>query len=348
MVPEVIVESLANVHSHLREGDIIAPLIEKAIMGGADVLGPMPNTTTGLTTASQVHDYMMQVRQAVPAGKTMSFIPFIMITEKTTKDDIDDAIASRIRDAKIYPLNRTTKSQNGVESYGRILPIVKYCGEVGMKCHFHPEHPSMLFSSREAEFVFLPIAQMFLQETEAIIVWEHGTDARCIPHWIEMAKSGRFYVTLTAHHLATTEDEVFGDVRGACKPPIKLLSDQLGLIWLVTQNFSWVMAGGDDAFHDAKAKHVDKDRCACGAYTGPFLLQLYAHALEKLFETEAGIQTFVNFTSQNARCLHNLKGSSARVKLVYEPWEIPLTYPIGSLTALPFWAGRMLNWKIRR
>ena len=51
----ILVECLADVHTHLREYPaIVNSLITHAAFGGADVLGPMPNTTAGLTTAKDV------------------------------------------------------------------------------------------------------------------------------------------------------------------------------------------------------------------------------------------------------------------------------------------------------
>ncbi len=342
----VFVDKLANVHSHQREGEVVGQLIQNAIAGGADVLCSMPNTNEGLKNADEVMMYNKMEKALIPPGKTMHFIPIVMITESTTEFEIYDCVIRSVVDGKVFPLMRTTKSHNGVKNYGGIIPIVKYCGEVGMKVHLHPEHPSMVYSNRDAEFAFLAIARMFLEETDAVIVWEHGTDARCIPHWKEMAISKRFFVTLTAHHLITNEDDTFGDVRAVCKPPIKTERDRLSLIQLVCENHSWVMAGGDDAFHDKSSKHVDYGKCACGAYTAPFLLPLYAQALEELFESDSGIETFVNFTSRNARTFHSLKNTPEIIKLERKEWQIPLTYPIGSQTSLPFWAGQRLRWQI--
>ncbi len=204
----------------------------------------------------------------------------------------------------------------------------------------------MVFANRDAEFTFLPIVQMFMEESDAIIVWEHGTDARCIPHWKKWAKTGRFFVTLTAHHLATNEDETFGDVSATCKPPVRTEADRQALIQLVSEDHSWVMAGLDDAFHDKLKKHVDSGRCACGAYTSPFGLALYAHALEHLLVDKNGIKIFINFTSRNARKLHNLAPSSLRVSLQEKEFKIPLTYPVAEHNAMPFWAGREIKFQI--
>jgi dihydroorotase len=341
------VESLADVHVHLREpGQIMKSLIQHSIAGGADVLGAMPNTKVALTTAHLVTPYMDNAKGLVLPTQRVSFLPFVMITERTTELEIDVCVANGIVDGKIYPFKRTTKSDDGIEHYERVLPIISYCGKVGMKCHFHPEHPNMLFINRDAEFVFLPIVRM-LDQTDTIIVWEHGTDARCIPHWEDMSKSGRFFVTLTAHHLATNEDETFGDVRAVCKPPIKTEYDRRALVDLVGKNYPWVMAGTDTAFHPKSAKHVDDRCCACGDFTAPFAHPLYAHTLGHLLVTEDGIKTYVNFTSRNARNLHTqLPPSSRMVKLANEQWEIPKYYPVGTETALPFGGGQKLNWKI--
>ncbi|OGZ70646.1 MAG: hypothetical protein A3F47_00085 [Candidatus Staskawiczbacteria bacterium RIFCSPHIGHO2_12_FULL_38_11] len=342
---EVEVDALANPHTHLREGyGVMQSLVKKAIEGGADVLGPMPNTSEGLTDATQVRNYIETAK--IFADGNVTFIPIVMVNERTNTYIIDQCVEQGIVDCKVYPLDRTTKSHNGVRNYHRLMDVVRHCGKVGMKCHFHPEHPSMNFDNRDAEFAFLPILDMFLNETEAIIVSEHGTDARCIIHWKEMAKSSRFFVTLTAHHLCTNEDETFGDVRAVCKPPIKTRMDQSSLIQLVKENNPWVLAGLDDAAHDAKAKHVNQGRCARGAYTAPFGLCLYAHALGDLLMSPEGIKTFVNFTGRNARALHGLRQSPRKVTLVKKPFLIPASYRIGTWWVEPFWAGREIDWTL--
>ncbi|MEI7777500.1 MAG: hypothetical protein WCI52_02740 [bacterium] len=337
---------VADVHTHLREGmGVSGDLIRMGLKGGADVFGAMPNTDTGLLTASQVLDYICKIKETVSSGQNARFIPFLMITENTPFKEIDACVSSGIVDAKIYPHMRTTKSENGVRQYGKILPIIKHCGKQGMKCHFHPEHPSMLFSNRDAEFAFLTLGRIFLEETNATIVWEHGTDARCIPHWKDFSESGRFYVTLTAHHLATNEDLTFGDVRSTCKPPIKTEADRVSLVDLVCEDHSWVMAGSDSAFHPKEKKYVETGCCACGAFTAPFLLPLYAHVLEKLLMAgENGI--FERFINYNARILHDLPLSESVVTLAHEEWEIPTSYSVGGKKASPFWAGQKLKWKI--
>ncbi|MFA6601399.1 MAG: hypothetical protein WCT02_00855 [Candidatus Paceibacterota bacterium] len=343
------VEALADVHIHLREGEVTGPLIEYAIAGGADVLGAMPNTKEGLTTATQVGAYRERVLALVPwIPFEVRVIPFLMITERTTQQEIDACIDGGIFNAKIYPYLRTTQSDNGVTNYARLIPILCHCGTVGMKCHHHPEHPNMLFGNREAEWAYLPLMRIFLEETQGIHVWEHGTDHRCIPHWEDLAQSGRFFVTLTAHHLAANEDTTFGDVAAVCKPPIKTEHDRQSLLELVAKDYSWLMAGGDSAFHDRAAKHVESGRCSCGDFTSPFLLCLYAHALQNLLEKPGGIDIFVRFTSRNARRLHGLPGTSRMVDLIWEKERLPTSFKVGSQTAVPFWGGHELNCRIEK
>jgi len=339
------VDALANTHSHLREGEPVDFLIEKAIEGGADVLLPMPNTKDGLRTAEEVSVYVDRARSLVPQGETMHFIPTMLLTEITPLDEIARAADNGIKDVKVYPYLRTTNSVYGVRHYGRIIDLVRECGKYGVKVHFHPEHPWMQLGSRDAEYFFLPIVDIFLNETEAVIVWEHGTDARCIPFWKEMAKSGRFSVTLTPHHLLTNEDLTFGDVRSTCKPPIKTERDRTDLLRLIEEGNSWVMAGPDDAPHPTEKKHVYEGCCACGAYHAPFLLPLYAHALGHLLQTSKGIETFVNFTSRNARKLHGLPNAGRRT-LVRKSFQISNSYWIRPWKVEPFWAGQTIDWSL--
>ncbi|MFZ2484830.1 MAG: hypothetical protein WAX80_03325 [Minisyncoccia bacterium] len=340
------VDALANVHCHLREGELVGPLIELAIEGGADCLLPMPNTKEGLLTARDVIEYMTKAEEG-DTPHECQLIPTVMINERTTIGMIDDCAERGIVDAKIYPLDRTTKSHNGVRDYSRLLPVIRRCGECGIKVHLHPEHPWMLFDNRDAEFAFLPIVDMFLNDTDATIIWEHGTDGRCIPFWKEMVEdTGRFYLTLTAHHLASDEDRSFGDVRAVCKPPIKTRRDQSELVHLVEEGNYWVMAGLDDAPHDKEAKHISSGNCACGAYTAPFGLQLYAHALDDLLSTQDGVSMFVDFTSRNARRLHKLANASRTVGLTREPFVIPASYVVGPWVVEPFWANTEIKYSL--
>lgn len=78
----VEVESHAGVHEHLREGEVVGPLIQASIEGGSDVVGPQPNTSEGLTTAHSVWNYIKHAKDLVYPGQQFTFIPFVMITEK--------------------------------------------------------------------------------------------------------------------------------------------------------------------------------------------------------------------------------------------------------------------------
>ena len=339
------VPGLENPHTHLREGEVVGPLVVWAIRGGARSLGPMPNTEHGLMKAMQVDPYILHAKSFVPQDTVVRFIPIVQITEATTKADIEACVDAGIMDAKVYPKGRTTQSHNGVSHYARILDIVRYAGERGMRVHFHPEHPSNVYDNRDAEFAFLAIVDMFIHETGATIVWEHGTDGRCIPHWEAWAETGRFYVTFTGHHLAESENGAYGDVGAACKPPYKTEADRRGLVDLVARDYPWVMAGGDDAPHPTGSKHRI-GQCACGAYTAPFLMQLYAHALDKLLSTQGGIRNFIRFTSENAQQLYGHTSPGLLLKLVRKPFKIPSHYDVGPWEVEPFWAGKEILYSL--
>lgn len=336
---------MCNPHSHLREGDVVGSAIDHLWKGGVETVLPMPNTQDGLTSATHVREYIRYTKEKTTDGIDMKFIPCVMITESTRPEMIDECISHGIRDAKVYPLDRTTKSHNGVRDYHKLLSIIQHCGEVGMRVHFHPENPWMAFNNRDAEYAFLPIIEMFVRSSNTQIIWEHGTDARCIPFWKELAKTKRFYVTLTAHHLATDEDRTFGDVRATCKPSIKRPEDKQGLVDLVREDHFWVMAGADDAPHDMTAKHTDSGPCACGAYTAPFLVPLYAHALDDMISTDRNKEGFIRFIDTNARNLYILPESSSKIEIQRRSSRIS-TEPntLGDWQVMSFWAGEELKW----
>jgi dihydroorotase len=346
----ISVAKLIDPHVHLREGEgVIEALISHSVMGGAIVLGPMPNTLEGLKTAAQVTAYIENAKKLVPGGADVKFIPIAMLTEDTTFEMIDEWVAAGILDAKVYPLKRTTNSEYGVEAYSKILKLVDYCGKVGVRVHLHPENPNMLFGNRDAEYQFIPIMEMLIQQApETIFVWEHATDRRCIPFFKEWAKSGRFYVTITAHHLISNEDNSYGDVRAVCKPNPKEEADRLALITLISEKNRWVMAGTDTAFHDKTAKHTLAGKCACGAFTAPNALVMYAHALDHLFGRSSSSDVFDNFVLYNASDLYGLDLFKHKNDAVLEEgeWEVPDKYKVADKVALSFMAGEKLKWKI--
>lgn len=352
--PTIEVERLANMHSHLRELPQANDLIRYALDGGAYAILPMPNTQVELTTADLVQGYCDGLRKLVPEGTELTFIPTAFLTETTTEEDVMKCFEKGICDFKIYPRNRTTKSEKGTRRYFKLIELIRntanriYPDMGGMKVHLHPEHPNMTYGNRTAEFAFTPIVDMLLDETKAKIIWEHGTDSDCIPLWKEFATSGRFYVTLTAHHLATNEDRTFGDVRATCKPPIKREIDRELLVRLVCEGTHWVMAGGDDAPHPISKKHVHEGQCACGAYTAPFLLQLYAHALDDLLKhgTKGPREIFDDFVSLNAAALYGFRPSSRMARLVRKSFKIPGHYQAGDQVYEPFWAGQEILYSL--
>lgn len=348
----VIVEALASGHDHFREEDgeqdagLQEGLVLNSLKGGMDTVGTMPNTKEGLKTAKEVVPYNDRIIGLIPSQRTLNVVRYVAITESTTEQMIDDCMEAGIRDGKVLPKNRTTLSRYGVVRYGKLLPIVKHCGKVGMRVHGHMEHPSKYYTNDDAEWACLTIVREWLEETDAIIVWEHGTEGRCVPHWIDMATSNRFFVTLTPQHLLLTADDVYGAAGEICKPSYGDPFDLEQLNGLVDMGFSWVMAGPDVAVHRKGAKHPPEGKCACGAYHAPFLHPLYAHALQRLFRTPEGIEKYIDFTSRNLRRLHGLPDASRMIKLVKEEHEIPFTYQVGTWEVQPFWAGKKIGWSI--
>ena len=112
------VDALCNVHCHLREGqDITRDLIYLAMQGGADLLAPMPNTKDGLTTAKGVIVYHNELEVSVRRHAAVTFMPIVMVNELTDFDTLKNCVENGIKSCKVYPLNRTTKSHNGVRNY---------------------------------------------------------------------------------------------------------------------------------------------------------------------------------------------------------------------------------------
>jgi dihydroorotase len=319
--------------------------VNYSIGGGADVGLFMPNTVGGIHTANESVIYQNFIPHSANVGSII-VVPTMLLTEDTTQDEIRRAAEQGIRDLKVYPKERTTNSasRNGVRDYHKLIPVMGLCADLGVRVHVHPGSPLMSIDDYDAEFGFLSVIDVFLR-TGVTVVAEHISDCRCLPSYLDFAKTGRFYVTITAHHLASNRSRSYGDVRSVCQPPIQAEGSRLALIELVAANHPWVMAGTDSAPHGNKKKHVASGKCACGAFTAPFAHLLYAHALgPRLFLSSFGIETYINFTSRNMRRVYNLPASSRRIYLVSAPFIIPENYKVCSDLVEPFWAGQQLNY----
>ena len=106
--------------------------------------------------------------------------------------------------------------------------------------------------------------------------------------------------------------------------------------------YDWVMAGGDDAPHPIEDKHR-VGPCACGAYTAPFLLALYAHAI---LGRQNGPWALEKFISTNAEKLYGKLEDKEKFVIKEEPFTIPLMYEAGPWKIEPFWAGRTINYTL--
>jgi dihydroorotase len=347
-IHEAEIETPVDLHVHWREENekTMRSLIAESIAGGADWFAPMPNTKDGLKTAKEVIRYKTLAESFIPPDKKVGILPIVLVNEQTTTEDIDECVDNGIFDCKFYPLGRTTESHNGIRDYYKTLPVAKHCGKRKMRRHLHPEIPMMTIDNRDAEYLFLPILDMFLNETEGDIIWEHGSDARCILTWQKFAKSGRFFVSLTPQHLLTDESDSYGDVLKTFKPSAKDNLSRYSLIRLIEENNDWLYGASDFAPHKIDTKHVSFGRCSCGAYHGRYVFPFYAHALDRLLSTPQGMEIFVNFTSRNARRIYKLPPASGKIKLVRKPLLIPLADQIGPLKVGFFMANQEISWQI--
>jgi dihydroorotase len=351
---KITVPAMFDPHFHLREGDgVMRDLLRLAYLAGVSTVGTMPNVGKGLLTAESVVNYRQKARASVNNHEVSVpcvdiFMPIGAINEDTTLDELELMYDAGIRSVKVYPLGRTTNSDFGVRDYFKLLPLVTRCGELGITVHFHPENPNMLFEDRDAEFQFISFVDQFIRLTKAKIVWEHGTDARCIPYWKEWSKTGRFFVTFTPHHLLTNESDSRGDVRAEVKPRIKTCRDQNDLVKLVLEDHDWVMAGSDSAWHPCDAKHTDEGQCACGAFHGRHTLALYAHALLDRFIYESMEDSFDCFIFHNAKELHGLDIERVEITLVREETKIEKEVLVDGNPSMLFWAGKTINWRVER
>jgi dihydroorotase len=96
------------------------------------------------------------------------------------------------------------------------------------------------------------------------------------------------------------------------------------------------MFGSDSAPHPIDAKEAAG--CAAGVFSAPVALPVLA----ELFERHAALPQLQMFVSDNARRIYAIAPPSRIVRLVREPWTVPMRYG----EVVPFYAGQTIAWRV--
>lgn len=355
-----------DLHLHLRQEELLEPLINDVIkMGCAGVLA-MPNTKPPVGKIHKSDDLpywsIEEYREMIMAagGDALDeVITPLYLTKDTSVQMIEaGAQAGLLKAAKYYPPHGTTGAQDGYpfEEFIRNGVFEAMAANNVVLCVHGEEHglcPEDYFDrTQNAEEIFyrerMPRAVEAFPDLK--IVGEHVTTKVAVD-FIKGAPD-TVGATITPQHLLYTVGHLLKGLQYHlyCLPLLKHKEDREALqAAVIDAENTKFFAGTDSAPHTQK---VTECGCAAGCYTGGIAPQLYAQAFEEAgadLGSEPGAHAFKNFLCLNGPKFYGLDVPKDTFILEKFPQTIePLM--VGSQKIIPLPLGMegdgVLDWKI--
>lgn len=345
-----------DLHLHLRQDELLKPLIADVIkMGCAGVLA-MPNTKPPVGKVFKnddlpylsIEEYLEMIKAAGGDALKEIIVP-LYLTKDTTSEMIEEGAKSGLlRACKYYPPHGTTGAEFGFPFMEFIENGVFAAMErAGVSLCIHGEEHGMEASKyfdrkQNAEEVFyterLPRAVEKFPDLK--IVGEHVTTKVAVDFITQT--SSKVGATITPQHLMFTVGHLLQGLKYHlyCLPLLKFEEDRQALREAVlSPNNTSFFAGTDSAPHTNKMTECG---CAAGCYTGGIAPQLYAQAFEEAgadFSSHSDVVAFRNFMSINGPNFYGLdipeetfvieKGAQVCEPLVINDAQKVIPLPLG-------------------
>lgn len=354
-----------DLHTHLRQDELLAPVISSQIdMGCAGVVA-MPNTKPPVAKIHQnddlpywsIEEYKEMIRNNGGDQFDHVIVPLYLTRDTTPKMIEEGAKSGLLRAVKYYPPHGTTGAGFGQPLTDLIKSdVIRALQDHGIILCLHGEEHNIrdedyLSDTTNAEDIFYrEYAPQLLQDYPDLkIVAEHVTTKTAVD--FVKGAGPNVAATITPQHLLYTIGHL---VRGFkyhlyCLPLVKFERDRTALRKAATsQNNAQFFAGTDNAPHTVKATECG---CAAGCFTGGIAPQLYAEAFEQAgmdLSTPEHQKIFEAFLCRNGAAFYNLPIPQETMTLSRTPQPVHiLKTPAGDITPLPVGLGENeLNWSI--
>jgi dihydroorotase len=330
-------------HLHVRD-DAALPCVvpHTARQFGRAII--MPNLKPPVTTTAQALAYRERILAAVPTGVDFSPLMTLYLTDNTAPEEIRRARDSGLVHAvKLYPAGATTHSDAGVTDIRKPHAALEAMAEAGLPLLVHGEvtEAEVDVFDREAVFIERHLAPLVERLPQLKIVLEHITTRQGI-EFVESAPEN-VAGTLTAHHLLLNRNAMFsGGLRPHhyCLPVLKRETHRQALLAAATSGNPRFFLGTDSAPHP---QHAKESACGCaGMYSAHAAIELYAEA----FEAADALDRLEAFASHFGPDFYGLPRNPTRITLRRKDWQVPASYPLGTETLVPLYAGQTLRWRL--
>jgi dihydroorotase len=332
-------------HLHLRDGAALgAVLKDSALRFGRAIV--MPNLRPPVTTVALASEYRQRILQALPDGLKFEPLMTLYLTDRTSPDEIDRAVASGfVKAVKLYPAGATTNSDAGVTSIDKVYPVLERMQALGLVLCVHGEvtHADVDVFDRERVFIDRVLAPLAAEFPRLRTVFEHITTREAAQYVSEAGEN--VAATITAHHLLLNRNAMLvGGVRPHhyCLPILKRETHRQALVAAAISDNRRFFLGTDSAPH---AQSTKESACGCaGCYTSHAGIELYAEA----FDEVGALDRLEAFASFNGPDWYGLPRNTDTLTLIKEPWTVPasLDYLPGD-PLVPLRAGQVCAWRLK-
>lgn len=335
----------ADMHLHLREGKMMQSIIAYSALQFSDAI-IMPNLQPPVTTVKRALEYREELEHA---AKGCKFHMALYLTESTTVEEIRKVQAhDETIGYKLYPLNATTGSANGIADIKNVYPLFEEMQKLGVPLMIHGEvtRPDVDIFDREKVFIKEVLTDIVKKFPKLRITLEHITTAEAVQFVME---NDNIVASITVHHMLMNRNAIFTvgkDTRlnphNFCLPVAKTENDRLTLINAAVSGNPKFFAGTDSAPHPITCK---ESSCGCaGCFTGYHAVELYT----MVFAQANRLDKLEDFLSVFGR-LHygiELPTDNQTITIIQEDFIIPDT--VGSEKVVPFMHGETIPWKMQR
>lgn len=358
-----------DLHVHLRQDELLRPIIADHLASGCAGVLAMPNTKPPVAKVLDndplpylsLESYRRQI-QANGGDQFQELIIPLYLTQDTTADMI--AVGAKqglLKACKYYPPHGTTGAElaapldhfmkNGVfqamEDQGVILCVHGETSDLPPERYFDRD------SNAEEHFYRQSIPTLRAQYPNLKIVCEHITTTAAVE--FVKAHSKLTAATITPQHLLYTVGDLVKGLKYHlyCLPLLKFEKDRDSLrAAVIDPRNQQFFAGTDSAPHTHKTTACG---CAAGCYTAPIGPQLYAEAFELAgldLSQQDNQVIFKKFLCELGAQFYNLPTPKKTFTLEKSPTELthsatsqglltPLSLGLSDSKAI------VINWQIR-
>ncbi|MFK7840269.1 MAG: dihydroorotase [Bdellovibrionales bacterium] len=295
MTVEFTLPKWFDLHTHLRQDELLAPIIQSQLDMGCYGVLAMPNTKPPAAKVFAADDLpywsLEEYRDAITKAGGDRFDDFITplyLTKDTTVSMISEGADSGVlRAVKYYPPHGTTGADFGVPMADMLeKDVFQAMSDHGIVLCIHGEQHGMrgdeyFEADTNAEDFFYREWMPRLRDSypDLKIACEHVTTKAAVD--FVLGAGANTVASVTPQHLLYTVGDLLMGLKYHlfCLPLLKFSEDRDALRHAVTSSSNTQFyAGTDSAAHTVKATECG---CAAGCFTGGIAPQLYVQAFEE-------------------------------------------------------------------